>query len=629
MRKPLGNDDVVGLIRPKSDVHTLGLSHVRELLSECGIRAEIAGDEIVTAVERLGVPLYDELLTAWIFEKRISRLGFSYRLDPVQGKSFFDRFFHLVCDRGILSIKGGPVHSLYFAGLPETSAAIGAKYRDIVEVFYGDETPVDTLSKMGVPFNRIPRALKESSEYDVARQQFGNSLLASEAYLSTLPPARGGYSSYGTKQESLLDRLADARRRERGPLLRSHVGPYDPDRHHALNTFKDWLHRLSRSGYLDIVSIGTSQLTQERFGKDWSGYENGGGVPVNSINEYEEIWQAARPMLVRTYAGTADVPSLARIHDAALNNAWHALSLWWFCRIDGRGQNSVYKNLHEHIKTLAYIGDIGKPFEPNIPHHFAFRGADDVTYVLSAYLASKTAKRCGVRSLVLQIMLNTPRSTWGIQDLAKARATLHFVRSLTGRDFQVFLQPRAGLDCFPPDLDRAKVQLSAVTALMDDIEPDNPASPPMIHVVSYSEAVRLADPDVIDESLQITLASLKQYRDWKRINQFPDNTIRREIDFRTTKLIEETSAIIKVIEREIEDPYSIDGLYRVFAAGFMPVPYLWEDREEFRYAVNWHTKVVKGGVSVIDQSGQPMSAAVRAELAAHNLQFVSVPPLNN
>ena len=50
---------------------------------------------------------------------------------------------------------------------------------------------------------------------------------------------------------------------------------------------------------------------------------------------------------------------------------------------------------------------------------------------------------------------------------------------------------------------------------MDDIEPNNPNSPEIIHVVSYSEAVRLATPDIIEESIKITLGSLKAYRDLK------------------------------------------------------------------------------------------------------------------
>ena len=72
---------------------------------------------------------------------------------------------------------------------------------------------------------------------------------------------------------------------------------------------------------------------------------NGGGVPVNSSTEYWEIWQAARPMLVRTYSGTTNILHMAEMYDQTINMAWHALSLWWFNQLDGRGPNTLYDNL--------------------------------------------------------------------------------------------------------------------------------------------------------------------------------------------------------------------------------------------------------------------------------------------
>ncbi|MGQ9881463.1 MAG: hypothetical protein ACUVSV_11465 [Armatimonadota bacterium] len=111
---------------------------------------------------------------------------------------------------------------------------------------------------------------------------------------------------------------------------------------------------------------------------------------------------------------------------------------------------SVRENLHQHLEALRFIAESGKPFEPNIPHHFAFRGTDDISYVVSSVLAARTAKRLGVRTLILQNMLNTPKATWGIQDLAKSRALLSLVRELEDENFRVILQPRAGLDYFPP-----------------------------------------------------------------------------------------------------------------------------------------------------------------------------------
>jgi len=88
--------------------------------------------------------------------------------------------------------------------------------------------------------------------------------------------------------------------------------------------------------------------------------------------------------------------------------------------------------------------------------------------------------------------------------LAKSRAMLQLVRELEDRFVPCHPAAAAGLDYFSPDPDKAKAQLAAVTALMDDIEPHDASSPPVVHVVSYSEASHLADAAVVDESIKIT-----------------------------------------------------------------------------------------------------------------------------
>ena len=70
----------------------------------------------------------------------------------------------------------------------------------------------------------------------------------------------------------------------------------------------------------------------------------------------------------------------------------------------------MYKR-QEHIDTMKYVAFNNTPVETNVSHHFAFRGCDDVTYILAEVLAAKMAKKCGVKYFILQNMLNTPRST--------------------------------------------------------------------------------------------------------------------------------------------------------------------------------------------------------------------------
>jgi hypothetical protein len=609
----LESNEVFGLVRPTVDAHTLGVSYVAKLLRGSGYRTVIAQRDVTDAVNNIFKPGSSAVLTDWILAEGITRLGLSYRLDPADAAVFFGRVRHQLADRNLLGNGKGNIRCLYFAGLPEACNRIFAEYGGEVPVFRGDESPVETLQRLGVPPSRIPASISKHSLYDDQRMEFAHELVASEEYQKLLPENRSGYFGFGTRADHVVKRIDHAGKNGQGPLMRVHVGPYNPDRKLALAQFHGWLAELSRSGFLDIVSIGTSQLTQERFGEDWGDCPNGGGVPVNSPEEYRAIWDAARPMLVRTYAGTRNIPYLARVHEDSLNIAWHALSFWWFSQIDGRGPHRVLDNLREHLETLDFIAGSGKPFEPNIPHHFAFRGADDVSYVVSALIAAHVAKRKGIRYFILQNMLNTPRYTWGVQDLAKSRAMLRLLRELEDSTFRVFLQPRAGLDYFSPDLDKAKAQLASVSALMDDIEPFNFQSPDIIHVVSYSEASHLADPAVIDESIRITRAAILDYRKLRRKGLVRDMSHDEEVVHRTESLVCEARTLMSTIERLIPNWYSAEGLNQILAAGFLPVPYLWECRVEFANAISWSTDIVDGGVALVDKAGETITASQRVQ----------------
>jgi len=625
MPEHIAAGDCVGLMRPGIDAHTLGLDHVAQLLRECGVRAVVADPDVGDALDCISRPESSRILQQWITANRITHLGLSYRLDPARGRELFGYLFNYLRERGLLAEYGGPIKRLYFAGLPEACRTVEQEYRGRVIVFSGDETPGETLARFGIPSRLIPQQMRNASQYDDARRQFARDVIAKGEYLNIEPADRSGYPGYGKADDHVIRRLDHSIRRNLPPLIRAHAGPYHPDRREAISLFLDWARQLAQAGYLDILSIGTSQLTQSKFGEDWGGLPNGGGVPINSPAEYRQVWEAARPMLVRTYAGTKNIPHLARMYEDSIHIAWHALSFWWFCRTDGRGPNNVYHNLREHLETLHFVAQTNKPFEPNIPHHFAFRGADDITYVLSAYLAAKTAKLSGIPFLILQVMLNTPKYTWGIQDLAKARALLRLVREMEDRRFRVILQPRAGLELFPSDIEEAKVQLAAATALMTDIEPGISNSPQIIHVVSYSEGTRLADPAVINESIQITRKSLEEYSVWRRKGWVPDMSNSAEVNARTEELYNDVRTVLAAIEHSIPNPYTPEGLYRVFAAGFLPVPYLWECRQEFEYALEWPTRLINGGVRTVDSHGYPVSAQARADIAAQRAGRIKVP----
>jgi hypothetical protein len=620
MRLAVSRGEVFGFVKPTVDAHTLGISVVEQLLKDCGFEVVIADTTICQAVAQPAKLNHVTLIEQWLIEHRITRLGFSYRLDPREGAETFSRLFYQLYERRLLQAQGGPLADLYFAGLPEACVLVDREHKNQVKLFYGDETPGETLDKLGIDRSLRPREMSEEISYDDSRLAFARNLIAGGKHHKIRPVDRSGYNEYGTRNDRVIDRVHHGVAHGLPPLMRAHVGPYLPNRLEAVQLFLAWARQLAKDGFLDVLSIGTSQLSQSNFGEDWGDKQNGGGVPINSPEEFRTVWENARPMLVRTYAGTQNIPELARMYEETINIAWHALSFWWFSQIDGRGPYPMRQNLEQHLETLRVIANTGKPFEPNIPHHFAFRGADDVTYVLSAVLAARTAKLMGIRHFIMQNMLNTPKYTWGVQDLSKSRAMLSMIRQLEDEHFQVILQPRAGLDYFSHDLEKAKVQLAAVSAMMDDIEPDNPNSPPIIHVVSYSEASHLADPPVINESIQITRAAIAEYRELRKRGEIDDMSKHPEVKQRTEELLTDVRSVLRYIESAIPEPYTADGLYRIFAAGFLPVPYLWECRDEFERAVQWQTRIVKGSVKVVDNNERVISPSVRAQEIAESFR---------
>ena len=605
--------DCVGLVHPAIDAHTLGISAVAQILEDCGCRTVIADAVTCAAFNAPDEPANAAAIIRWIANHRITVLGFSYRLDPTDGADQCGRLLHLLRRKRLIACPSCPVKAVYFAGLPDACALVQRRHPEIAGVFVGDETAAETLEKLGLGAHALPRETVAGMAYDEARLAFGRELVSKDGFGAVPPSAPRAYPEYGTASDTLVARLRHAARHNTGPLMRAHVGPYLPDRGEAVALFFDWCRRLAAAGFLDILSIGTSQLTQSHFGCDWTGLPNGGGVPLNDPAEFAAAWQAARPMLVRSYAGTRDPLALARMYEQTINTAWHALSLWWFCQLDGRGPYGLRENLDRHLDTIAYIATRGKPFEANVPHHFAFRGADDVSFVVAAVIAARVAKRLGIRTFVLQVMLNTPKTLWGIQDLAKARAMLVLVRELAGDSFEVVLQPRGGLDYFSHDEAKAKAQLAAVTALMDDIEPQDRRSPAVIHVVSYSEAARLADPPVVDESIRITRHAMAAYRALRQRGAVDDMGRHPDVVARTAELVAEARTVLGFIDQAVPGPWSADRLYRIFAAGFLPVPQLWSCRDEFPRAVAWTTRLVKGSVKVVDDQGIPMPAGERME----------------
>ena len=613
-----------GFIKPALDAHTLGLTSISEYLRDCGFEVVIGDYQLSEALNEYQNEIKRQLIVDWILEHQFDGIGISYRLDHDDALDMVGYLIETLKDKQAWFYQGGPVEQLYFGGLYPTCQVLSERYEGLVTTFSGGESIKESLLKLQVPLERIPKDIISHSRYDDLLFEFGKTHIEKDDYQYFPKSELLSYLQYGKKDDHLMKRLKAHYKTNQLPLTRAHMGPYRANisRKEALDEFYQGVSQLAMSGHLDILSIGTSQLSQSAFEEDWQGKLNGGGVPINSIAEYEKVYEQSRPTLVRTYAGTKNIPYLAQVYESSLNIAWHALSLWWFNELDERGPYDLLTNLTQHIETIKYIASTNKPFEVNVSHHFSFRGGDDLTYIVSAYLGAKLAKLSGVKVFVLQNMLNTPRLSSGINDIAKARALLKLIKSLEDKNFKVIYQPRAGLDYFKPVEQTAKIQLAAISALMDDVDPYNLYNPDIIHVVSYSEALHLANPQIINESIQITKSSMQAYRKLKTKDAYIKE-FEAEISLIYDTLVNDSMRLIKVIEHWIPRPYTALGLYQVFASGFLIAPYLWKKQDEFKHTINWQTKVINGQVKVIDNN-QVMSLDQRLKIIRANLMDLKV-----
>ncbi len=606
-----------GLLKPTHDAHTLGINAIKSQLNACDQIVFLA-DELISKTNHIGEIENKEELANWLLDHHISHLGLSYRLDEEDALNTVKSVFEICEKNYIFESEGGHLKKIYFAGLPKSCQKIKEVFKDKVMTFVGSEEMAEVLIALDLEDDEIPESLIKGSKYDHALMNCAKAFMQDFDKEHFSVKKNTNYPEYGTKHDRLTLRLKYHQESSDLPLTRLHVGPYHQNREEALKAFKDWCKTLAKTKHLDILSIGSSQLTQSHFNENWENLANGGGVPIQNEFEYDDIYEASRPLLVRTYSGTNHVDDLAHIHERSLNIAWHAMSLWWFNQLDGRGPNDLLTNLIQSEKALDFIASTHKPYEPNTPHHFAFRGSDDVTYILSAVLAARLAKKHGIKDFILQVMLNTPRYTWGITDIAKARAILELIKPLEDKNFKVILQPRAGLDFFSPDEDLAKVQLAMVSMLMDDIEPHIKNSPAIVHVVSYSEALFMANPAVMNESIQITCAAIDYYRKQKANHKIDLSAYDKDIEQLKKHFISEARIILKSIEKHVDNYLSAQGFYTIYEAGYLPTPYLYNATEIFVNAIYFDSRYQNGSVILVDKENREVDAKARCEYAEGN-----------
>ncbi len=411
----------------------------------------------------------------------------------------------------------------------------------------------------------------------------------------------------GVRPRNTADNLRDRLRDNHGyPLLRHHFG------RPTVAATVEGARRIAEAGVLDVLSLGPDQNAQEFFFRPEQmrrELDGAGGVPLRRPEDLEAIYQATRCgnyPLVRIYAGTQDLLPWAELSVRTLHNAWGAVPLFWYNRLDGRSPRPLTESIRENQQAMRWYAERGIPVECNESHHWSLRAAPDAVAVAAAYLGAYNARAVGVRTYVAQYMFNTPPGIWPKMDLAKMLAKRALIERLHGADFVSVTQTRAGLACFRANPEEAKGQLAASTVMQLGL------SPQIIHVVGYSEGDHAITADELIESCRLVHGALAQ-----SLEGMPDPLCDPAVIRRRDELVAEAELTLHALgslgEGRSEDPLTDpEVLAEAVKRGLLDAPHLAGNPEACGRVL---TAVVGGASLTLDPAtGAPLSE--RARLAS-------------
>ena len=530
-------------------VHVAGVSNFLRLAELEGWRTVFLGPAVSVR----------EVISAALHEKA-DLVGVSYRLTPETGEKLLADFINCAKDLRLKGVK------FAFGGTPPVARKVAAF--DFFEVIFdGSEFSEDVLS-----------------------------------YLKGENKSRQDDSHY--PQTAIERRLWKAPY----PLLRHHFGL--PTMEATVYGIK----KIAEARVLDVISLGTDQDAQENFfrpDRQDVRRKGAGGVPVRSADDFKQLYEASRTgnyPLMRTYSGTDDFIRQAELFMETINNAWCAIPLFWFNRMDGRGPWDLAGSILEHQQVMSWYGERNIPVELNEPHHWGMRDASDGVFVVSAYLSAYNAKKFGVRDYIAQLMFNSPPGTSDAMDLGKMLAVLEMISPLSGPDFRIWLQTRTGLLSYPLEPAAARAHLSSSIYLQMSLRPD------IVHIVGHTEADHAATADEIIEASLMARRSIEN-----ALRGQPDMTRDESVLRRKEELIAEAkvtlAAISSLAYHDLKDPFTDpETLAKSVTMGIMDAPQL---KNNLFAKGEARTAIVEGACVAVNANGFPIKEEVRIEKLFH------------
>lgn len=492
------------------DVHVAGIFNFLGLAEKYGGCKTIFLGPAISVKEFVGA----------IKETDPDLVGVSYRLQPEAGK------FHLESLKKALREAGLLTKRFVFGGTPPV-ATVARRIGIFEKVFDGTEPMEDVVTY-------------------VRGERVG--MVSKERY-----------------PENLVDRVIW---KKPFPIIRQHLG---------LSTVEETVEaarKVAEAKVIDLISIAPDQDAQENFfhpERQDIGRKGAGGVPVRVPDDFHAIYKATRcgnfPLL-RCYQGTSDLFKMAKMLVETIHNAFAAIPLFWFSKLDKRGPLELEEAIREHQNLMKWHAERNIPVELNEPHHFELRCSSDYIAVADAFLSAYNAKKMGVKHYIATYMFNLPLGESFDMDLAKQLAKHELAQSLADQNFTVYKQTRTGLLSYPANLDAAIGQMTSSVMLQMAIEPD------IVHMVAYCEADHAASAGDIIQSAKIIRHVM-----WNCIQGLPDMTVDPRIQERKKELVSEAKvlldAIKQIADNDVKDPWADpDTLGRAMRIGLLDAPHL-------------------------------------------------------
>lgn len=526
-------------------VHVAGVSNFLRLAEIAGWRAVFLGPAVSVS----------EVVSAAKHEKA-DLVGISYRLTPETGENLLADFISRADDLRLKGVR------FAFGGTPPV-AKKAASFNFFEAIFDGSEFTEEVLSYL----KGEKRSGKDESHYP---------------------------------QNAIERRLWKAPY----PLLRHHFGLP------TMDATVEGIKKIAKARVLDVISLGTDQDAQENFfrpERQDARRRGAGGVPVRSADDFKKLYEASRMgnhPLMRTYSGTDDFIRQAELFMATINNAWCAIPLFWFNRMDGRGPWDLAGSIIEHQKVMSWYGERNIPVELNEPHHWGMRDATDVVFVVSAYLSAYNAKKFSVRDYIAQLMFNSPPAASDAMDLGKMLAVIEMIAPLSGPDFRIWFETRTGLLSYPLESAAARAHLSSSIYLQMSLRPD------IVHIVGHTEADHAATADEIIEASLMARRSIEN-----ALRGQPDMTGDAMVQKRKETLISEARITLEAIRSlagcDIKDPLTDpETLAKSVTVGIMDAPQL--KNNPFAKG-EIHTAIIDGACVAVDANGFPITEEKRIE----------------